>query len=159
MSFARDRPMFVSCDLEICSHGQRQSALPYPDLDSAGICTTHLARIIICTGALEEAYFDTEIQHLAVDQLVEARRTGIVDLRERVCILVYNGGGVFTEVIQTQHLPHRVTLALPSQLPAHLAYFRQVLYRHVLKKMNVDIFRHSVKRQALAWRTRTHIAL
>lgn len=43
---------------------------------------TNLARLVIRTGALQELNLDTEIEHFPVNELIEARLVGVMDLRE-----------------------------------------------------------------------------
>ena len=43
---------------------------------------TNLARLVIRTGALQELNLDTEVEHFPVNELIEARLVGVMDLRE-----------------------------------------------------------------------------
>ena len=43
---------------------------------------THLARLVIRTGALQELNLDTEVEHFPVNELIEARLVGVMDQRE-----------------------------------------------------------------------------
>ena len=43
---------------------------------------THLARLVIRMGSFQELNLDTEVEHFPVNELIEARLVGVMDLRE-----------------------------------------------------------------------------
>ena len=120
---------------------------------------SHLAGLVISARALEESDLNAEVQHPPVNVLIETRRIRVLRLCKGVSVLVDDDWAVHSEILEAQVLPQCVALALPSQLPAHLAYFREVLHRQMLDEMYVDVLWDAMKRQALAWRARTNIAL
>ena len=164
MLFCRDRPMAVGSVFEICA----SDPCALLELTSTALCDrvvetkwtpSHLARLVVGARALQESDLNAEVQHPPVDVLIEARCIQVLDLCKGVSVRLNNDWGVGSEVLEAKILPHRVALALPSQLPAHLTYFREVLHRQVLDEMYVDVLRDAMERQALAGRARTNIAL